>query len=31
MVQGFKGRIKSIPLLKEEPGMINKDLKIKSY
>ena len=31
IIQDFKGRIKSIFLLKEEPEIINKDLKVKFY
>ena len=31
IIQDFKGRIKNIILLKEEPGIISKDLKVKSY
>ena len=30
-MQDFKGRIKSIPLLEEEPRIINKNLKVKFY
>ena len=31
MVQDFKNKTKNIILLKNEPGIINKNLKIKSY
>ena len=31
MVQDFEGRIKDITLPEEEPGIINKDPKIKFY
>ena len=31
IIQDFKGRIKDITLLKEEPRIISKDLKIKFY
>ena len=31
IIQDFEGRIKSIPLLKEESRIISKDLKIKFY
>ena len=31
IIQDFKGKIKDITLLEEEPRIINKDLKIKSY
>ena len=31
MVQDFKGRIKDITLLEDKPGIISKNLKIKSY
>ena len=30
-MQDFKGKIKNITLPKKEPGMISKDLKIKSH
>ena len=31
MVQDFKGKTKDITLLENKPGIISKDLKIKSY
>ena len=31
MVQDFKNKTKDITLLKNKPGMISKDLKIKFY
>ena len=31
MVQDFKGKIKDITLLENEPRIISKDLEVKSY
>ena len=31
MVQDFKSKTKDVTLLKDKPGIISKDLKIKSY